>query len=111
MSKSSTTTRKGGGLPVNRLPPIHPGEILGENLDEIGLSARAFAALVGVPHNRIAAILRGERAISADTAIRIGHYFGTGPKLWLNLQQSHDLKLVEIERGPEIRAAISPRAA
>ena len=59
-------------VPVNRMPPIHPGEILAEELRELGLSARAFADALGVPHNRIAAILRGRRSITADTALRLG---------------------------------------
>jgi addiction module HigA family antidote len=98
-------------VPVNRMPPIHPGEILAEELRELGLSARAFADALGVPHNRIAAILRGRRSITADTALRLGRYFGTTAKFWLNLQQSHDLKVAERERGRTIRATVKRRAA
>ena len=98
-------------VPVNRMPPIHPGEILAEELRELGLSARAFADALGVPHNRIAAILRGRRSITADTALRLGRYFGTTAKFWLNLQQSHDLKVTERERGRTIRATVKRRAA
>jgi len=97
--------------PVNRMAPIHPGEILGEELGELGLSARAFADALGVPHNRIAAILRGQRAITADTALRLGHYFGTSAKFWLNLQQNFDLKVTERARGKQIRATVKRRAA
>lgn len=97
--------------PVNRVPPIHPGEILGEELNELALSARAFADMIDVPHNRVAAILRGQRSITADTAIRLGQYFGTTAKFWLNLQQSYDLKRVELERGATIRARVKRRAA
>jgi addiction module HigA family antidote len=97
--------------PVNRMPPVHPGEILAENLVEIGRSARAFAAEIGVPHNRVAAILRGQRSITADTALRLGRYFGTGAKFWMNLQQSHDLKIAEQTSGREIRATVKRRAA
>ena len=98
-------------VPVNRMPPIHPGEILAEELRELGLSARAFADALGVPHNRIAAILRGRRSITADTALRLGRYFGTTAKFWLTLQQSHDLKVAERERGRTIRATVKRRAA
>ncbi len=97
--------------PLNRMPPIHPGEILADELGELGLSARAFADALGVPHNRIAAILRAQRAITADTALRLGQYFGTTAKFWLNLQQSYDLKVTERERGKRIRATVKRRAA
>jgi len=97
--------------PINRLPPIHPGEILHEELRELGLSARAIAEKIAVPHNRIAAILRGQRAVTADTALRLAQFFGTTAKLWLNLQQSYDLKLADQERGETIRRQVKVRAA
>jgi len=97
--------------PINRMSPIHPGEILADELRELGLSARAFAEALGVPHNRVAAILRGQRAITADTALRLGQYFGTTAKFWLNLQQSHDLKVAERKCGRRIRATVKRRAA
>lgn len=97
--------------PINQMPPIHPGEILGDELHELDLSARAFATAIDVPHNRVAAILRGERSITADTAIRLGQYFGTTAKFWLNLQQTYDLKRVDLERGDAIRARVKQRAA
>jgi len=97
--------------PINKLPPIHPGEFLREDMDELGLSARALAEAIAVPHNRIAAILRGERSISADTALRLAVYFGTSAEVWMNLQKTYDLKMTERERGDAIRAAVKPRAA
>jgi len=97
--------------PTNNLPPIHPGELLREDMEELGLSARALADAIGVPHNRIAAILRGERAITADTALRLAAYFGTSAEVWMNLQQVYDLKKTELERGKEIRKSIKSRAA
>ena len=97
--------------PINKLPPIHPGEMLREDMEALGLSARALADAMGVPHNRIAAILRGERAITADTALRLATYFGTSPEVWMNLQQTYDLKKTEQERGKEIRTAVKRRAA
>lgn len=92
--------------PSDEMPPIHPGEFLREELDELRLSARAFAAALDVPHNRIAAILRGERAISADTALRLAAYFGTSADVWMNLQKTYDLKIAERDHGKEIRAAV-----
>ena len=96
---------------TNKLPPIHPGEMLREDMDALGLSARALADAMGVPHNRVAAILRGERAITADTALRLAAFFGTSAEVWMNLQQSYDLKKTEQERGKSIRAAVKRRAA
>jgi addiction module HigA family antidote len=91
--------------------PIHPGEVLDEQLKELGLTARRFAAEIDVPPNRISQILRGSRAVTADTALRLGHYFGTDPRFWLNLQQSFELRSAEkalgkrIARLPQLKAA------
>ena len=95
----------------NRMPPVHPGEILREELAELGLSANAFARSLGVPTNRITAILNGTRGISADSALRLARYFGTSPELWMNLQRSYDLKIAEKRAGKTIRAAVKPHAA
>ena len=92
--------------PINKLPPIHPGEFLREDMEALDLSARALAEAIGVPHNRVSAILRGQRAITADTALRLAAFFGTGAEVWLNLQQSYDLKLAEREHGKEIRERV-----
>jgi len=74
----------------------HPGEILREEyLLPLGLSARALAKLLGVPANRLTEIMRGERDVSADTAIRLGRYFGTDPRFWLNIQAAYDLSVAE----------------
>ena len=97
--------------PVNRLRPVHPGEILADELRELGLTARAFAAALKVPHNRITAILNHQRGISADTALRLATYFGTGPEFWMNLQQAYDLKTAEAAKGATIRKQVRPRAA
>ena len=97
--------------PVNRLRPVHPGEILADELRELGLTARAFAAALKVPHNRITAILHQQRGISADTALRLATYFGTGPEFWMNLQQAYDLKTTEATKGATIRKQVRPRAA
>ncbi len=97
--------------PKNKLPPIHPGELLREDMEALGLSARALADALAVPHNRISAILRGERAITADTALRLAAYFGTGAEVWMNLQMMYDLKMAEMEYGSEIKAEIKRHAA
>ena len=74
----------------------HPGEVLREEyLLPLGLSARALAKELGVPANRLTEIMRGERDVTADTAIRLGRYFRTDPRFWLNLQAAHDLSKAE----------------
>ncbi|MEE8545970.1 MAG: HigA family addiction module antitoxin [Alphaproteobacteria bacterium] len=95
----------------NRMPPVHPGEILAQELAELGLSANAFARALAVPANRVTAILKGSRRVTADTALRLSCYFGTSPELWLNLQQSYDLKIAEQQSGKAIRARVRPRQA
>lgn len=90
-------------------PAIHPGEILADELQELGMSAAELARTLRVPTNRITQILKGKRAITADTALRLGQWFGTGPELWLNLQQSYELRLTEQQVGKEIQETITPR--
>ena len=78
----------------------HPGEILREDyLVPLGLSARALARALDVPPNRLTEIMRGTRDVSADTAIRLGRYFKTDPRFWLNLQTAHDLSKAELSRS------------
>ncbi len=89
--------------------PVHPGEILGDELQELGLSASALAVELGVPTNRITAILKGQRGITADTALRLSRYFGTTPQFWLNLQKTFELRAAEIESGKDIEERVSPR--
>ncbi|MDE2501273.1 MAG: HigA family addiction module antidote protein, partial [Alphaproteobacteria bacterium] len=83
--------------------PIHPGEHLAEALEELGLSAAEFARQIAVPTNRITGILNGQRAVTADTALRLGHWFGTSAEMWLNLQKLYELRLAEQEKGAEIK--------
>ncbi len=80
----------------NGMRPVHPGEALREELDELGLAPDALAGALGVPTNRVTAILKGERGVSADTALRLARYFGTTPQLWLNLQKSWERRRAEI---------------
>ena len=93
----------------NGMRPVHPGEILGEELQELGLSENALAKALGVPTNRIAAILKGQRGITADTALRLSRYFGTTPQLWQNLQKAFELRVAEIESGQDITERVEPR--
>ncbi len=88
--------------------PIHPGEILGDELREIGVSAAELARLIHVPANRVSQILRGKRDITADTALRLGRWFGTGPQLWLNLQYAYDLDVAQQQLGEALNV-IEPR--
>ena len=80
---------------MNAMRPIHPGEVLKDELAEIGMTANAFAQALHVPANRITAILKGTRSITADTALRISRFFGTTPEFWLNLQTAYDLKMAK----------------
>ena len=82
--------------------PIHPGEFLAGELDELGMSAAELARIIHVPANRISQIIAGKRNVTADTALRLGQYFGTGPRLWLNLQQSFELDLAMQRVSPDI---------
>lgn len=94
------------------LDPIHPGEILGEEfLKPMGISINQLARDLDVPPNRISLIVNGERAITADTALRLGTYFGMSPELWLNLQTGYDLRVTRRTRGEEIRRRVRTRRA
>ena len=86
--------------------PIHPGEILGEELAELGMSAAQLARSIHVPSNRVSQILAGRRSISDDTALRLGRWFGTGPQLWLNLQKAYELDVALAEAGEEIERIV-----
>ena len=79
----------------NGMRPVHPGEVLGEELEELGLSASALARALDVPTNRVTAILNGQRGISADTALRLSRYFSTTPQFWLNLQKTFELRVTQ----------------
>ncbi len=83
---------------------IHPGEHLAEELKELCMSAAELARRLDVPTNRITQILNGQRAITGDTALRLGHFFGTSPQFWLNLQALYDLRIAEREAGRAIRS-------
>lgn len=94
------------------MPPIsHPGRLLRRELAARGLSANRLALELGVPSGRITDILNGRRSITADTAVRLGRYFGSRPQFWLDLQSQHDIAVVERERGKEIEARVRPANA
>jgi addiction module HigA family antidote len=82
--------------------PIHPGEHLAEELKELGISAAALARQIDVPVNRITGIINGQRGITADTALRLGHWFGTSPDFWLNLQKLYELRSAQKEVGKQV---------
>jgi addiction module HigA family antidote len=94
-----------------RLPPIHPGELLRDELQEIGVSMNELARALRIPMNRISAIVNGRRAISVDTAMRLARYFGTSPQCWLNLQMAYDLEVAGQQLGRRIVREVLPRKA
>ena len=89
--------------------PVHPGEILREELEALQMSATALATALDVPGNRITAILNGQRGITADTALRLSRYLGTTPELWLNLQKTFELRVAENGAGKQIARRVKPR--
>ncbi len=105
MSKSSIT------IEAVKLPPIHPGEVLADELAEIKISVSALARALDVPQSRMADIVAGKRGVSADTALRLARYFGTSARLWLNLQTAYDLAIAQAQDGERIAAVVRSRAA
>lgn len=94
--------------PKNGMRPVHPGEILSEEfLRPLDLSANRLAGAINVPANRISEIVAERRNVTADTALRLAKAFGTTPEFWLNLQQTYELRVAELESGREI-AGIQP---
>ncbi len=90
---------------------IHPGEVLAEDLEALEMSAAELSRRIKVPTNRITGILNGQRGITGDTALRLGHFFGTSAEFWLNLQKLYELRLAEAKAGSQIRALPTlPRA-
>ena len=93
-----------------KLPPIHPGEILLEEfLKALDLSMNQLAIELRVPASRINAVVEGERSISADTALRLGHYFGISAEFWMNLQATYDLRIARREFEEQIQRDVRPR--
>lgn len=96
---------------TNRMRPIHPGEILKDELAALQLSANAFAKALGVPANRITGILNEQRSVTADTALRLARFFGTTPEFWMSLQASYDVKRARQTVGKDIERAVKPSPA
>jgi antitoxin HigA-1 len=97
--------------------PIHPGEILADELEETGLSAKKPADVIDVPPNRLYQLIAGKRSMTADTALRLGQYFGMGADFWMNLQSAYELDLAcqqsgkAIQRIPTCSETAEPRPA
>jgi len=81
---------------------VHPGEILKDELDELGVTPTEFARQIDVPPNRVSQIIAGKRAVTGDTALRFGHWFGTEPQFWLNLQSAYEIRIAKEKAGREI---------
>jgi addiction module HigA family antidote len=110
MSKSPNTTAK-GTIRNHRLPPIHPGEILKETLDDLGMSMNRLAQALHVPANRISLIVAGRRGITGETALRFARYFDTTADYWINMQAQYDLDTARDEWDSKIRSEVRPRRA
>jgi antitoxin HigA-1 len=92
--------------------PTHPGEVLREDfLKPLGLSQYALAKAIGVPQIRVSEIVNGKRAVTPDTALRFGRYFGTSAEFWIGMQATFDLETARDRVGAEIEAQVRPRAA
>jgi antitoxin HigA-1 len=83
-------------------PAIHPGEILADELQELGVTATELSRQINVPPNRVTQIIKGQRNITGDTALRLGHWFGMSAQFWLNLQSAYDIRVAEVTAGAEI---------
>src|SRR5438094_1132846 len=98
------------GRKHDRLPPVHPGEVLLDVINEAGLTVNALALALRVPANRIGAIVKGRRGITADTALRLARYFGTSAQMWMNLQAKYELAAAEDSLRDPIEREVLPRA-
>jgi addiction module HigA family antidote len=105
-------TRCARNMMKRRRIDMHPGEVLRRKfLEPLALSSHALAIALRVPANRISAIVKGERAVTADTALRLARYFGTSPEFWLNLQAKHDVATARAGSWPKILRDVRPRAS
>ena len=96
--------------PENRMRPVHPGEILNEELEALGLSTEELDKSLAVPSGTVASIVTKKRGIDAEFALRLSRFLGAGERLWMNLQVSYDLKIVQDECGGLIRKQVKPRS-
>jgi len=95
---------------ITKGPPVHPGRILKHELEEAGVTANTAALALRIPANRLTAIINGQRSISADTAMRLGKYFGTSAQMWMNLQAQYELQAAEDELAARIDSEVQPLA-
>jgi antitoxin HigA-1 len=95
---------------INELarPAIHPGEILNDELAELGVTPTELSRQINMPPHRVTRIIHGRRGITGDTALRLGHWFGTSARFWLNLQSAYDLRIAEEKAGEEVFQASDP---
>ena len=93
--------------------PIHPGAHLAEQLIALDMSAAELAHRLAVPTNRVTSIIKGQRSVTGDTALRLGHFFGNSPQFWLNLQSIYDLRIAELKTGASIKTLpkLGPRGS
>lgn len=103
MSKSRNT--------IDRLPPVHPGEILRETMDDLGISMNRLSKEIHVPANRISSIVAKQRAITGETALRLARYLGTTPEYWLHMQARYDLETARDRWAALVESEIQPRHA
>ena len=96
---------------IDRLPPVHPGEILKETLDDMEISMNRLSKEIRVPANRISSIIAGQRAITGETALRLARYFGTTPEYWLNIQARYDLETARDQWEDRVKSEVRPRHA
>jgi addiction module HigA family antidote len=96
---------------TDRLPPVHPGEILKETLDEMGISMNRLSKEIHVPANRISSIVAGQRAITGETALRLARYFGTTPEYWLNMQARYDMETARDQWEDRVKSEVRPLRA
>jgi addiction module HigA family antidote len=103
-SRSRSTT-------AEKLPPVDPGDILKETLDDLQMSMNQLAQEIRVPANRISAIVAGQRAITGETALRLARYFGTTPQYWINLQAHYDLETARDRWEQRVVSEVQPRSS
>ena len=95
--------------PKNNMPPVHPGEILNEDLEEMGLTPETFAEKLGIPLSEMTALLAGERDVDAELALRLERYFGSGSQMWMGIQSDYSLKVTERDMRERIEREVEPR--
>ena len=95
--------------PKDGMPTIHPGEMLLDELEYLEISPKQFAQTLTIPLGKLQAFLNGERDFDAEFALRLEHYFGSGARMWMNLQSTYSLKVAELDRSERIEREVKPR--